>query len=61
MNTEWHKRHVLSRAATLDERIAWHREHQKQCACRPIPAKLKERLGPGDRLTKKGGGGKSGK
>ena len=26
--------------ATLAERIAWHLEHQKECACRPIPAKL---------------------
>jgi uncharacterized protein YdhG (YjbR/CyaY superfamily) len=40
MNTEWHKKHVLPRGASLDERIAWHREHQKRCACRPIPPKL---------------------
>jgi len=25
----------------LEQRIAWHREHQLACACRPIPAKLR--------------------
>jgi len=40
MNAEWHKKHVLRRGASLEERIAWHREHQKRCACRPVPAKL---------------------
>ena len=44
MNSEWHKRHVLPRNATMPERIAWHREHEKQCACRPIPPKLRERI-----------------
>jgi len=28
----------------MPERIAWHREHEKQCACRPIPPKLRERI-----------------
>jgi hypothetical protein len=27
--------------ATLEQRVAWHREHQLACACRPIPAKLR--------------------
>ena len=40
MNSDWHKKHVLPKAASLDERIAWHREHRKRCACRPIPQKL---------------------
>jgi uncharacterized protein YdhG (YjbR/CyaY superfamily) len=40
MNADWHKKHVLPRGASLEQRIAWHREHQKQCACRPIPPKL---------------------
>jgi hypothetical protein len=26
--------------ATLEQRIAWHREHSLHCACRPFPAKL---------------------
>ncbi len=40
MNAEWHKKHVLPKRASLEERIAWHREHQRRCACRPIPPKL---------------------
>jgi hypothetical protein len=48
MNKEWHERHVMPKNATLDERIAWHREHQKHCACRPIPPKLREQMGAGD-------------
>ncbi len=44
MNAEWHKKHVLPRGASLEERIAWHREHQKRCACRPIPPKLLDQM-----------------
>jgi hypothetical protein len=40
MNAEWHAQHVMPKNAKLPERIAWHRAHQKQCACRPIPAKV---------------------
>jgi hypothetical protein len=29
---------------TIHDRIAWHIEHQKQCACRPIPARLIEEI-----------------
>jgi uncharacterized protein YdhG (YjbR/CyaY superfamily) len=44
MNSEWHRKHVLPRGASPRERIAWHREHQKRCACRPIPPKLREQM-----------------
>lgn len=40
VNTEWHGRHAMAKNATLDERIAWHREHQRRCACRPVPPTL---------------------
>jgi len=30
--------------ATLEQRIAWHTAHQKNCSCRPIPAKLLEQI-----------------
>jgi hypothetical protein len=40
MNTEWHEQHVMPANATLDERVAWHREHAKHCACRPVPEGL---------------------
>jgi len=41
MNVKWHGQHVIPERATLEQRIAWHREHQLACACRPIPAKLR--------------------
>lgn len=44
MNSEWHTKHVLSKGATLERRIAWHREHQRRCACRPIPPKLLDQM-----------------
>ena len=46
MNKKWHQQHVMPKNAMLNERIAWHREHQKHCACRPIPKKLLERMEP---------------
>jgi hypothetical protein len=44
MNVKWHERHVLPKRASLEQRIAWHREHQAECACRPIPARLLEQM-----------------
>src|SRR5215469_16669489 len=40
MNAQWHKRHPMPKSATLEQRIAWHRDHQSGCGCRPIPPKL---------------------
>jgi len=40
MNAAWHRENVLGRRATLEERIAWHLEHRRVCACRPPPASL---------------------
>ncbi len=44
MNARWHEQHALPKDASLAERIAWHREHQRRCACRPIPPKLQEQM-----------------
>jgi uncharacterized protein YdhG (YjbR/CyaY superfamily) len=44
MNSEWHKRHVLSKGAPVEQRIAWHRQHQIKCACRPIPPGLRKEM-----------------
>jgi len=40
VNRLWHQQHVLGKGASLEERMAWHSEHQLVCACRAIPAKL---------------------
>ncbi len=44
MNREWHKEHKMPAGATEKERIEWHLEHARNCACRPIP---KEAVGKG--------------
>jgi len=44
MNPDWHRQHVLAKGASLDQRIAWHREHEKRCACRPIPPKIRDEM-----------------
>lgn len=41
MNAEWHRQNPMPRNATTEQRIAWHNEHARYCACRPIPPKLK--------------------
>jgi hypothetical protein len=40
MNKRWHDRHKMPRDATDREKLKWHQKHQKQCGCRPIPARL---------------------
>lgn len=42
LNAEWHRRNVMPKNATTEQRIAWHVEHAKYCGCRPIPPKLKQ-------------------
>jgi uncharacterized protein YdhG (YjbR/CyaY superfamily) len=44
MNPDWHRQHVLPKGASLDQRIAWHREHARRCACRPIPSKIRDEM-----------------
>jgi hypothetical protein len=40
LNKIWHEQNKMPKNPSLDERIKWHLEHAKHCACRPIPAKL---------------------
>jgi hypothetical protein len=28
----------------LDQRIAWHREHEKRCGCRAMPTSIAEEI-----------------
>jgi hypothetical protein len=41
MNRTWHEKHKMPSPATLQQRIAWHRAHQRHCACRGVPASLR--------------------
>lgn len=44
INAIWHKAHPMPKNPAVEERIQWHLEHRKHCACRDIPAKLKEEM-----------------
>jgi hypothetical protein len=44
LNRDWHHRHVMPEAASVDERVKWHLEHAKQCGCRPIPATVLQEM-----------------
>jgi len=32
-NAEWHQKHRLPENPTLDQRVSWHMEHARRCAC----------------------------
>lgn len=44
LNKEWHLAHRMPKNAGIEQRIAWHLEHSKNCNCRPIPEKLKAEI-----------------
>jgi hypothetical protein len=44
MNREWHKQHKMPSGATVEQRVEWHLEHTKNCACRPFPQGLLTKL-----------------
>jgi hypothetical protein len=44
INAEWHKKNPIPKNPTIEQRIKWHLEHQKNCSCRPIPEKLIEEM-----------------
>lgn len=48
LNAHWHARHPMPSGASngrgkpsTSERLAWHVAHEKNCGCRPMPAKLR--------------------
>jgi hypothetical protein len=45
INAEWHKKNRMPENASFEDRIEWHRKHNKNCKCRDgedFPEKLKE-------------------
>jgi len=40
INKEWLKSHLMLKKPSEEQRISWHLEHAKYCACRPIPPNL---------------------
>ena len=46
MNKLWHEQNKMPPKATLDQRIHWHKEHQKHCACREAPKDILKKIKP---------------
>ena len=44
MNEKWHSAHPMPKNPTVEERVKWHLEHAKECACRPIPDAIKREI-----------------
>lgn len=44
INADWHKANRMPKNPTLDQRIAWHLEHAKNCNCRPLEGKILEEI-----------------
>lgn len=36
INKTWHLANRMPKNATVEQRIAWHEGHMKNCSCRPI-------------------------
>jgi hypothetical protein len=44
LNREWHLNHPMPRPATLDDRVAWHVDHELACGCREMPLSVRREL-----------------
>ena len=45
INKEWHLEHPMPKNPTFEQRLEWHRAHQKNCSCHPqLPQKLIEEM-----------------
>jgi len=44
LNRKWHLAHPMPGKATLDQRIAWHIAHSRNCNCRAIPRTLQAEI-----------------
>lgn len=45
INADWHLKNKMPKNAGFEQRVEWHREHQKHCKCREgFPKKLAEEM-----------------
>jgi hypothetical protein len=44
INKEWHSKNRMPKNPSIKERVKWHKEHQKNCSCMPVPKKLLEEM-----------------
>jgi hypothetical protein len=41
INAEWHAANRMPKNPTPAQRVKWHVEHAKACACRPMPDSIR--------------------
>jgi hypothetical protein len=41
INAAWHRANPMPKNPTLDQRIAWHVAHARNCGCREMPEKIR--------------------
>jgi hypothetical protein len=44
LNKEWHQANRMPENPTMEQRIAWHIEHAKNCGCREMPESVKKAI-----------------
>ena len=44
INKSWHKSHRMEKNASFIQRVNWHKDHKRECYCRPVPPKLLEEM-----------------
>jgi hypothetical protein len=42
MNKAWHAAHKMPARPSMDQRLAWYREHAKHCGCREPPEAIRK-------------------
>jgi hypothetical protein len=42
INAGWHKKNRMPKNAKLEDRIKWHKDHARFCACREAPESIKK-------------------
>jgi hypothetical protein len=51
INRSWHEEHPMPKNPTLEQRVAWHVEHARECGCRKMPNSVVQEL---ERLSRLG-------
>jgi hypothetical protein len=44
LNRDWHLAHKMPQNPTLDQRVAWHLDHAKNCSCRKLEGKILDEI-----------------
>lgn len=44
INKTWHLANRMPKNTTLNQKIQWHIDHMRECGCREIPSKIKEKM-----------------